>query len=183
MLRARDALLGADRVRGGISGGVIRLASPIMRSERRCMSSVMRGANLHPALLVARQARLRTPYFNFLPKNHRSMQSNWGGKTVFPCAEGVLPFLRKSKWTKRPLFGFSRGYFGDFSEYFSHNPSRVAVRAFRRAVSGGADAAEHSGDRVAHAGCSRLQRRCRLAVRVGRRIRRAAERGTSRAAR
>ena len=182
MLRARDALLGADRVRGGISGGAIRLAPPIMRSERRCMSSVMRGADLHPALLVARQARLRTPYFNFLPKNHRSMQSDRRGKAVFPCVEGVLPFLRKSKWTKRPLFGFSRGYFGDFSEYFSHNPSRVAVRAFRRAVSGGADAAEHSGDRVAHAGCSRLQRRCRLAVRVGRRIRRAAERGTSRAA-
>lgn len=182
MLRARDALRGADRVRGDASGGVMRLAPPIVRSEWYFMSSVMRGANLHPALFVARQARLRTPYFNFLPKNHRSMQSNWGGKTVFPCAEGVLPLLRKSKWTKRPLFGFSRGYFGDFSEYFSHNPSRVAVRAFRRAVSGGADAAEHGGDRVAHAGCSRLQRRCRLAVRVGRRIRRAAERGTSRAA-
>lgn len=182
MLRARDALRGADRVRGDVSGGVIRLAPPIVRSERRCMSSVMRGADLHPALLVARQAKLRTPYFNFLPNNHRSMQSDWGGEAVFPCAEGVLPFLRKSKWTKRPLFGFSRGYFGDFSEYFSHNPSRVAVRAFRSAVSGGADAAEHGGDRAAHAGCSRLQRRCRLAVRVRRRMRRTAERGTSRAA-
>ena len=75
------------------------------------------------------------------------------------------------------------GYFGDFSEYFSHNPSRVAVRAFRHAVSGGADAAEHGGDRAAHAGCSRLQRWCRLAARVRRRIRRATERDTSRAAR
>lgn len=183
MLRARDALHGADRVRGDASGGVIRLAPPIVRSERRFMSSVMRGADLHPALLVARQAKLRTPYFSFLPKNHRSTQSDRRGKTVFPCAEGVLPFLRKSKWTKRPLFGFSRGYFGDFSEFFSHNPSRVAVRAFRHAVSGGADAAEHGGDRAAHAGCSRLQRWCRLAARVKRRIRRAAERGTSWAAR